>query len=1250
MAIVSVRIFPAIGIARLGNSPDGFFIGPEVPGDHTPPAGGYKDASCQMKRQAARFRIYGFDAAGNLVQEITNSDAAIEWTVELANTKGSWRRFDGADAGQPGRNGLTGAAIGNSPPHQINPGPRTLNGPNQAAAFNTGQFLGKFVPLGEMRTEADGRLLVLGGFGRSAGVPASVPLQNIFNNNNWHDDVSDGPVTARVTLNGTATPLLADPAWVICAPPNFAPPVTPITTLYDVLFQVARDKGWVNIPALPSFTLDIWPLLQRTLDYRWVNSTFKGVFTQHKNRFTTSPAGTFNRVRDPAVAPTGAPRNMPSVLGDNYPAATPASVLTRSQYQILQKWSGTAGTDWNDDAATPPPLPTAVTPDGLTRAALESCVGGAFWPGIEAGWYLRDPTLYKAAFRFDPAKIKAGDVTRQMALPWQTDFFMCKQEGDQLWWPARRPDEVLPEAAASAASDGATDPWTGTLVPTQKDMVELWHKLGIVVKKTIGGNEVFVETERRVVCTSLFLVTDRSHYGEDEVKGALLGGVPGVFLDALYVVAQGFLPAELGVTTATPTPSQLAGFAPVITVPVAGMTARPQQLLLQDASLPASLRQRFTFVYQVEFTDTSAFVTEQTVAITATKGSHSAAGKLFLIKQPNPYMLDGPVSWLSTDVRVFKLLEGAQPYGAAVPPVPALGNDGAAARSFIGATLNHFRTFTGAGHPFDALVTGADASRLQLSQKEGTKRVFNFAVARVRYRGNLSTALGVRVFFRLFTTAATGLDYDQNASYRRSTGMAPIALLGEQANKLVTIPFFAAARVPTDAAVTTQTLAAQQDPLNVADLLPSPGNEVQGYFGCWLDINQPTEPWFPNDVAAAPDGPWAAGRLPIQSLIRGLHQCLVAEVHFPGDPIEYGATPAGNDNLAQRNLVIVESGNPGSLATRTVQHTFEIKATNPLPEVVLPQGDMHHGGGEVRMLAAGPDELMIRWQSLPRTSRLTLYMPGVDADDVLRLAAQNLELPRLQRVDAHTLLCLPGDVSYVPLPPGRERNTAALLSVELPEGVKADQQFSLVVQQISGQPRKVLGAFQLNIPVRHEAELLVAETRNLSVLRHVALSIPPEDPWRPIFQRYLAHVADRVRGFGGDPDEVAPAGDGSGRDEAAERCQRQGHWVVAALALLVLLAGWPLPGTPLPQLLVVLALVWAGWSWRKLCAPSRCHWAAAALFGLGAGAAALSLLLLAGLASPAAPWVLAIALLLLVAVALWGLRPGCLRAADAASP
>ena len=67
------RIHPGIGIARVGNSPDGYFIGPEAPCDPrdvTPPLGGYKDAEGRVKRQGARFRIYAYDKKGNNLGEL----------------------------------------------------------------------------------------------------------------------------------------------------------------------------------------------------------------------------------------------------------------------------------------------------------------------------------------------------------------------------------------------------------------------------------------------------------------------------------------------------------------------------------------------------------------------------------------------------------------------------------------------------------------------------------------------------------------------------------------------------------------------------------------------------------------------------------------------------------------------------------------------------------------------------------------------------------------------------------------------------------------------------------------------------------------------------------------------------------------------------------------------------------------------------------------------------------------------------
>lgn len=41
---------PRVGIARVGNSPDEFFIGPEVPGEVPRPEGGFKDGAGRIKR------------------------------------------------------------------------------------------------------------------------------------------------------------------------------------------------------------------------------------------------------------------------------------------------------------------------------------------------------------------------------------------------------------------------------------------------------------------------------------------------------------------------------------------------------------------------------------------------------------------------------------------------------------------------------------------------------------------------------------------------------------------------------------------------------------------------------------------------------------------------------------------------------------------------------------------------------------------------------------------------------------------------------------------------------------------------------------------------------------------------------------------------------------------------------------------------------------------------------------------------
>src|SRR6185369_13713151 len=86
------------------------------------------------------------------------------------------------------------------------------------------------------RTDDAGRLLVFGGHGVSAPKDGE-PAVTFANNDGWHDDVSDGPVAAMVKI-GERT-FEAEHAWVVVAPPDYAPGVIAVTTMYDII----RDAG-----------------------------------------------------------------------------------------------------------------------------------------------------------------------------------------------------------------------------------------------------------------------------------------------------------------------------------------------------------------------------------------------------------------------------------------------------------------------------------------------------------------------------------------------------------------------------------------------------------------------------------------------------------------------------------------------------------------------------------------------------------------------------------------------------------------------------------------------------------------------------------------------------------------------------------------------------------------------------------------------------------------------------------------------
>jgi hypothetical protein len=185
-----------------------------------------------VKRQAAQFRIYGLNQDGEVVKEITDDCAQIEWRVHLSNRKAAWYQFNNAmDLGGFSMSStLRNSTVTGDGRRSlvIDPGQRTISGKNAAGVvFDTGEFQGTPVYLGELGTDPDGRVLVLGGRGHSQSASGS-PASTFANNDGWHDDTSDGPVRATVTIDGVAHE--AVPAMVAVTPPNFGQGLFSIVT------------------------------------------------------------------------------------------------------------------------------------------------------------------------------------------------------------------------------------------------------------------------------------------------------------------------------------------------------------------------------------------------------------------------------------------------------------------------------------------------------------------------------------------------------------------------------------------------------------------------------------------------------------------------------------------------------------------------------------------------------------------------------------------------------------------------------------------------------------------------------------------------------------------------------------------------------------------------------------------------------------------------------------------------------------
>ncbi len=498
--ITSAAIHPAIGIARIGNSTSDHYLGPELPGTVPLAPGGFKDPYGAIKRQAARFRIYGLDRHRRVVRELTACEAEITWHAHLTNAKAAWYDFHTAldiPEAQPTlrRNASYVGAARDA--LIIDPGTRAISGRcSGPVAFDGGTFFGIEAPLGELRTDHAGRLLVLGGNGQSFS-PFGARLTTFANNDGWCDDTSDGPVTATVRLGRRM--LQVTPAWVIIGPPNYGPALaTGYRTLYDVMTQTMIDLGLLSPPTRVGFLSDIYPLFDRLSQLQWVNHGMLERYGWQSPEDFLNPAvvarltdpcpenepfrrALFERFRNPDYA-TLQPDALPPLYGDAVaiPAKSPRDWLavTPVQYANLARW---AYGDFVNDLANADPsaecledLPTEAQPMALDRAALEACLGDAFHPGCEATWPMRVRSMYSGLFRLRHRQVPEpdygdvltpelalapdgpldgcvpGSVTRWLAVPWQTDTASCRSGYEPqidpylpTFWAARVPNHVF---------------------------------------------------------------------------------------------------------------------------------------------------------------------------------------------------------------------------------------------------------------------------------------------------------------------------------------------------------------------------------------------------------------------------------------------------------------------------------------------------------------------------------------------------------------------------------------------------------------------------------------------------------------------------------------------------------------------------------------------------------------------------------------------------------------------------------------
>ena len=638
-------------------------------------------------------------------------------------------------------------------------------------------------------------------------------------------------------------------------------------------------------------------------------------------------------------------------------------------------------------------------------------------------------------------------------------------------------------------------------------------------------------------------------WGKDEVTD-IIDNSGGTYPDAFWLMLEGFNKQVAGAVT----PS-------IPAVAYGGVTTALDPAGIAYETTNPYVPQRIRYPYDVSFAPSIVFPAsgETPAAVTSSLSllgtSLPADGEFFFLAGADPYFTNvqpgagpngtGNAPYLSADLRVFTATPSLDPHP--VPGGPAFSsNSTTGAYAYIQALLTYLNQNFGDGggadpsDPSQNVIPGQQDALLGDSSVtpyttvlHGRDARYNFAVARVRLRGTKgSMAEGVKVFFRLWATQTTDTSWNPSDTYLSQTDASgnPLWPLAPAGNH--TIPFFATGNTPdfTDpnnpeygaSGVNNQTITIAGD------------DPQWAYFGCFLNVY---------DQSLVVNG------VPVTQSLPGTHHCLVAQIAYADAPIENAGgvtiSPENSDQLAQRNLEITASDNPGGAAAHLIPQTFAVRPT------------------AVDGVAGYPDELMIDWGETPVGSTARIYWPQVAAADVLALASRLYGMHALSAADPHTLQCttVPG-VTYVPVPSGTDVTLAGLFTVALPTTVRTGQEFDIVVRKISSRrlavappppilqakgrrtphrsevvvtparriviERYTAGSFRVMIPVSTAEVLLPGEEDTLAIFKARLAARSPQDPWYPVLQRYLDYQVGRVNGLGGNASQIPPSFGGAG--------------------------------------------------------------------------------------------------------------------------